>query len=77
MQLTLLGVFAKAPPSEPGYEEDGEIKITDLVHVQVGYDYACVNRWADARMEGLVFGTMRQPSDLRAIAADIRTAMAA
>ena len=38
IRLKALG-FEALSVSEPNDEEDGEIKISDMVHVQVGYDY--------------------------------------
>lgn len=38
IRLKALG-FEALSVSEPNDEEDGEIKIFDMVHVQVGYDY--------------------------------------
>ena len=48
VEITELWLKANGYPvlsvSEPSDVEDGEIKITEMVHIQCGYDYICVVR---------------------------------
>lgn len=74
LRLKGLG-FPIVSVSEPSPEEDGEVKITTDVHVQVGYDYVNVTRQI-GEGDNLEFVFYPEAATYEQLAKDIRAAIA-
>lgn len=72
-RLKALG-FKALSQSEPNFDEDGEVKITEFVHVQVGFDYVNVVR-QEGEGDDLAFQFYPAAATYEALAEDLRTAL--